>query len=165
MKNFTHLYVVYTSYFIGKDAMRERDESVKKKKKNERDTMVSGWGSWAGDGAPPPKPPKVLPKRLQPPTTNKKKRRRQDDGKKNVIINEKRVKKNAKFQIENIPYPFTSREQYEKAMHGGVGYEWNVTGAVKEMTRAEVITRTGKMIQPIHKKSKTKKQKRAPAKF
>lgn len=157
--------VIFLCCTIGKDIMRERDDSVKKKKKNEKDTMVSGWGSWTGDGAPPPKPPKALPKHLRAPTKNKKKRRRQDDGKKNVIINEKRVKKNAKFQIEHIPYPFTSREQYEKAMHGGVGYEWNVTGAVKEMTRPEVITRTGKMIQPIHKKSKTKKQKRAPAKF
>lgn len=145
-----------------KDAMRERDDPSKKQK--EDNNSVSGWGSWTGQGAPAPRPPKSLPKRLKPPTKKEKKRKRQDDGKKNVIINEKRVKKNAQYQIANIPYPFTSREQYERAMCGGVGYEWNVTGAVKAMTREEVVTRTGKIIRPINKNTKSK-NKRAPAKF
>ena len=48
-------------------------------------------------------------------------------------------------------------------MAGAMGKEWNVTGAVKNMTRPEVLTRAGKMIRPISKKAKVK---RAPlAKF
>lgn len=124
---------------------------------------VSGWGSWAGDGAPAPKPPKKLPKSLQAPEKKLQKRRRKDDGKKNIIINAKRVKKTGQFQIENIPHPYSSRAQYERAMAGAMGKEWNVTGAVKNMTRPEVLTRAGKMIRPISKKAKVK---RAPlAKF
>ena len=139
--------------------MRTRDDHSKKLNES---TFVSGWGAWAGDGAPAPKPPKKLPKRLAPPEKKIKRRKRKDDGKKNVIINAKRIKKTAKFQLQNIPHPFTSREQYERAMTGAVGKEWNVTGAVKNLTRAEVLTRAGKMIKPINKKAK---MKRAPAKF
>ena len=144
-----------------KNAMTDRDDHGKKKK--EEDKQVSGWGSWAGDGAPAPRPPKKLPKHLAAPEKKVQKRRRTDDGKKNVIISAKRVKKTAKFQIESIPHPYSSREQYERAMAGGMGQEWNVTGAVKNLTRPEILTRAGKMIRPITKKAKVK---RAPlAKF
>ncbi len=139
--------------------MRTRDDYSKKEKESK---FVSGWGSWTGEGAPLPKPPKKLPKRLEAPQKKIAKRQRQDDGKKNVIINAKRIKKTAKFQLENIPHPYTSREQYERAMTGAIGKEWNVSSAVKNMTRADVLTRAGKMIKPV---SKTAKAKRNPAKL
>jgi len=142
-----------------KEAMRERDDPTRKAK--EETKVASGWGSWAGEGAPAPKPPRRLPKKLQPPE-KKERRKRKDDMKKRVIINEKRVKRTAQFQLAEIPYPFTSREQYEKAMAGSIGAEWNVSGAVKDLTRPEVLTRAGKIIQPISKRAKAK---RAPAKF
>jgi len=143
-----------------KEAMRERDDPTRKAKKE--DKFASGWGSWAGEGAPAPKPPRRLPKKLMPPEKKVERRKRKDDKKKRVIINEKRVKRTAQFQLTDIPYPFTSREQYERAMAGSIGQEWNVTGAVKDMTRPEILTRAGKIIQPMAKKAKTK---RAPAKF
>lgn len=144
-----------------KDTMREREDPSKKKE--EENKTVSGWGSWAGEGAPPPRPPRKIPKHLAPPEKKKEKRRRMDDGKKNVIISAKRVKKSAKFQMENVPYPYSSREQYDRAMAGSIGAEWNVSGAVKNFTRADVVTRAGKIIRPISKKAKVK---RAPlAKF
>ncbi len=139
-----------------KETMRDRDDLLKKKKLLD-DKKVSGWGSWAGEGAPAPRPLKKLPKRLQAPEKKMQKKRRKDDGKKNVIISAKRVKKNAQFQIENIPHPYSSREQYERAMAGAMGAEWNVTGAVKNMTRPEVLTRAGKIIRPISKKAKVKR--------
>uniref|UniRef100_A0A7S1YUJ8 Uncharacterized protein n=1 Tax=Ditylum brightwellii TaxID=49249 RepID=A0A7S1YUJ8_9STRA len=148
-----------------KNEIRERDDPTLQKKDEDANT-VSGWGSWVGVGAPPPKKKsrKNLPAHLQPPEKKKeeKGRRRQDDNKKNVIINERRIKKNAKFQLHHIPHPYTSREQYEIAMAGGVGPEWNVSHAVKELTRPEIYTRAGKIIQPL---SKNAKAKRAPAKF
>ena len=144
-----------------KDAMKDRDDHSKKHKDDNK--QVSGWGSWAGEGAPAPRPPKKIPKRLQAPDKKVQKRRRKDDGKKNVIINAKRMKKTAKFQIENIPHPYSSRDQYERAMAGAMGAEWNVSGATKNMTRPEILTRAGKIIRPISKKAKVK---RAPlAKF
>ncbi|GKZ00311.1 hypothetical protein MPSEU_000984000 [Mayamaea pseudoterrestris] len=122
-----------------------------------------GWGSWTGAGAPPPKPPRTMPKRLQPPEKTLGKRARADEKKPNVILSEKRMKRLANnYMLAAVPYPFTSREEYEKAMSGSLGKEFNVTGAFKEMTRPAVMTRPGKVIQPI---SKTVKVRRSAAKF
>jgi U3 small nucleolar RNA-associated protein 14 len=145
-----------------KATVAERDDPTRKPKEQSSKT-VSGWGSWTGDGAAPPKPPRKLPKRLQAPEKQLPKRKRQDDKKPHVIINEKRLKKTAnQFQIAHIPYPYQSREEYERAMTGAVGKEWNVTSGVKNMTRPEIMTRAGKIIQPISKKVK---QRRPAAKF
>jgi len=144
-----------------KEAMVTRDDPTRKQQESSKE--VSGWGSWAGEGAPLPKPARKLPKHLKPPEKKLPKRKRQDEKRRNVIINEKRVKKTSNnYQIANIPYPYTSREEYERAMAGGVGSEWNTTGGVKNMTRSEILTRAGKIIQPLSKKVKVR---RAPAKF
>jgi U3 small nucleolar RNA-associated protein 14 len=139
----------------------DRDDPTRKVKDEPKTT--NGWGSWAGQGAPAPKPPRKLPKKMQAPEKKLPKRKRADVKKPLVILNEKRIKKTSgSFQIANIPYPYTSREEYERAMSGGVGNEWNVTSAVKNMTRPEIITRAGKVIQPI---SKRVKAPRPAAKF
>ena len=139
----------------------ERDDPIRKKEANPNTAM--GWGSWAGEGAPAARPPRKLPKHLQPPEKKLPKRKRQDEKKPNVIINEKRLKKTANaFQITHIPYPYKSREEYEKAMAGGLGKEWNVSSSVKNLTRPDILTRAGKVIQPISKRAK---QSRTAAKF
>ena len=147
-----------------KDALAAEDDPTRKVD-SKAAKEVSGWGSWAGMGAlPPPPRKKKLPKKLQAP--NKKedpKRKRLDDKKPDVIINQKRLKKTANtFMLGEVPHPYSSRAEYEEAMLGGVGKEWNVTSAFKNMTRPEILTRAGKIIQPISKKVKVA---RAPAKF
>ena len=113
----------------------------------------------------PPRRKKTFPKHLKAPKSKKQdtKPKRKDSHLKHVIISEKRVKKNAKFQLGSVPYPYQSREQYEKAMSGTIGREWNVSNSVKNMTRPEVVTRIGKMIKPISRKAKI--PARGPAKF
>lgn len=138
-----------------KSTVMDREDHGKKERDDNK--LVTGWGSWAGEGAPPPKPLRRLPKKLAIPERKNEKRPRQDEGKKNVIISAKRIKKAAKFQVENVPYPFTSREQYERAINGAVGPEWNISTAVKNFTRPEVVTRAGKIIRPISKKAKVKR--------
>ena len=125
---------------------------------------VSGWGSWTGVGAPPPSRPRKLPKKLEPPKKKKEEsRKRKDAGKPDVIVNQKRLKKMASnYMLGDVPHPYSSRIEYEQAMLGGVGLEWNVTTSFKNMTRPEILTRSGKIIQPISKKAKVV---RAPAKF
>lgn len=150
--------------FAREKVMVEIEESERKSKKKLDNGLADGWGSWAGAGAPPPPLSRNLPAHLQPPKKKPVKREREHAAAKpNVIINQKRLKKMAdSFMIAQIPYPYTSREEYERSMTGGVGREWNVTSSFKDMTRQNVITRPGKIIQPISKKSK---QTRAPAKF
>ena len=141
--------------------MKDRDDPTRQKKEEK---TVSGWGSWAGAGAPQPRKPRNLPKHLSAPKKVERPAKRKDDGISTVIINEKRQKKIAQFQKAEIPYPYKSRQEYEKAIAGNLGHEWNTMNGVKEMTRPSVIVRAGKVIQPISKKSKAK-IKRAPAKF
>ena len=145
-----------------KERMAERDDPTRQSAKEVK--AVSGWGSWAGAGAPPPKKPRKLPPKLQAPmkkTENAPKRK--DDGMGTVIINEKRLKKTSKFQLNEIPYPYKSREEYERALAGNLGQEWNTVQGAKEVTRPSVLVRAGKIIQPITKKAKG--PKRGPAKF
>lgn len=147
-----------------KEGIEEQEEDPTRKKRKEKamDT-VSGWGSWTGTGAPLPRPPRKLPKRLQAPEKKLTKRKRDDAKKPHVIMSEKRVKKLAdSFMVSQVPHPFTSREEYERAMAGGVGREWNVSKSFKDMTRPEIMTRPGKIIQPLSKRAK---QTRPAAKF
>ena len=147
-----------------KERMKERDDPTRKK---DEEKFVSGWGSWAGAGAPPPKKPRKLPPKLRAPTSKKVDKatvQRKDDGMSTVIINERRLKKTAKFQLSEIPYPYRSREEYEKSIAGNIGQEWNTMHGTKEMSRPAILVRAGKIIQPIGKRSK-QKVKRAPAKF
>merc|ERR1712176_1073892 len=102
--------------------------------------------------------------KLQAPKRKKDdKRKRSDHYKPDVIINQKRLKKTANnFMLADVPHPYASRAEYENAMLGGVGREWNVSSSFKNMTRPEILTQAGKIIQPISKKSKVR---RAAAKF
>ena len=151
-------------------AMAEEEESPAKKSRTKKrgklqSDAVVGWGSWAGKGAKPPPPPGgrkgKLPKKLLPPEKKMMaKRKRTDDTKPLVIISEKRIKKTAnKYMIADVPHPYRTREEYEAAMKGGVGREWNVTNSYKEMTRPDVLTRAGKIIQPLSKQVKRRRPK------
>ncbi len=158
--------------FAKEKARIEEEEDPTRRIRKEKEMKVSkGWGEWAGEGVKAPgswnmKKLNSLPKKLQPPPppaqpTNK--RQRADAKKPNVIISEKRISKLAdKYMIKTVPYPYTTREEYERSMQGGIGREWNVTDSVKDLTRPEIYARAGKIIQPLSKKVK---QVRTPAKF
>ena len=146
-----------------KRAIEELEDEVPKLKKDKGPQTTSGWGSWAGQGAPEPTK-RRLPPKLQPPPLKKQTKRQRTDAKRpNVIISEKRIKRTADaYMLAEIPYPFSSREEYERSMAGGVGKEWNVSSSVKDLTRPAIITRPGKIIQPLSKKVK---RQRPAAKF
>jgi U3 small nucleolar RNA-associated protein 14 len=119
----------------------ENDPTRKVEKNNNVSDEVVGWGSWTGQGALAPKPQK-LPKKLRAPKKKEEKRRRPDDYKPDVIINQKRLKKTANnFMLADVPHPYASRAEYEHAMLGGVGKEWNVSSSFKSMTRPQILTR------------------------
>ena len=149
---------------LEKEAIVRENDPTRMAQQEQISKEVSGWGSWAGEGVPPPpKRKRALPKKLQAPARKEPKGKRQDDRKPNIIINEKRIKKTANnFMLGEIPHPYTSRAEYEQAMMGGIGKEWNVTTSFKNMTRPEILTRSGKIIKPISKRAK---QARPAAKF
>lgn len=144
-----------------KATIEEQEDPIRKVKRGPDMDSASGWGSWTGAGALAPK------QRKSPPSIKQvsSKRKREDESKPRVIISETRPKKlTEKFVLTHIPYPYSSREEYERSIAGGIGREWNVSRSFKDMIRPSIITRNGKIIQPISNRCKHK-SKRPPAKF
>ncbi|CAB1097096.1 unnamed protein product [Ectocarpus sp. CCAP 1310/34] len=113
---------------------------------------LAGWGAWAGDGAPAPRGPtkrQVLAKNAQVKKEEAIKKARKDDRLPKVVLNEKRQKRSAKYMVSEVPYPFTSREQYERSLRQPIGGEWNTSQSVRAMTRPAVVVRAGVAVAPM----------------
>ena len=74
-----------------------------------------------------------------------------------VILNPKRHKKAGLLKVAQVPYPFTSRSEYERYMARPVGNDWNAAPAVKKLTRPAVSVRAGAAVEPIRKGGGRKK--------
>ena len=70
---------------------------------------------------------------------------RADYKKAHVIISEKRDKKAARYLVKDLPYPYTSRAQFERSMEVPLGTEWNTRLGFQRATLPKVVTkvRTG----------------------
>jgi Utp14 protein len=64
---------------------------------------------------------------------------RADHGKAHVIISEKKDKKAAKYLTKDLPYPYTSKAQFEKSMEIPVGTEWNTQVGFQRQTLPRVV--------------------------
>jgi U3 small nucleolar RNA-associated protein 14 len=120
---------------------------------------LPGWGSWAGEGAKKPnstttKKPRTapLPKIVQ---------RSNVPGLSHVIVSTKQANKAAvaKYLVERVPYPFTSHEQYERALRTAVGPDWNTPSVFAKAIKPAVLVRRGAIVDPVSwKKNSTKKR-------
>ena len=63
---------------------------------------------------------------------------RADFGKAHVIISEKRDKKAAKFLVQDLPYPYTSKAQFERSLQNPLGKEWNTRIATQRATLPKI---------------------------
>ena len=63
---------------------------------------------------------------------------RADFGKAHVIISERRDKKAAKFLVQDLPYPYTSKAQFERSLENPLGKEWNTRIATQRATLPKV---------------------------
>ncbi|KAI8990666.1 Utp14 protein-domain-containing protein [Trametes punicea] len=122
---------------------REMQEDAPK----EVDTTLPGWGSWGGLGTKkaPPKPHLVKKLAGVDPAT------RADYKKAHVIISEKRDKKAAKYLVKDLPYPYTSKAQFERSMEMPLGTEWNTRLGFQRATLPKVVTKMGTLITPLEK--------------
>lgn len=75
--------------------------------------------------------------------------KRKDKNLSNVIINEKLNKKILKYQSLDVPYPFETREQYERSLRMPVGQEWTSRETHQKLTMPRVITKQGVVIDPL----------------
>ena len=133
------------------DFAQQRSEELAPERPPAQPDLV-GWGSWAGEGAPAPRPKKKrkeAPVVVAPPTGAAANPR--------VILNPKRAKKAGLLKVAQVPYPFTSRSEYERYMARPVGGDWNAAPAVKKLTRPAVSVRAGAAVEPIRKGGGKKK--------
>ncbi|CAG8573767.1 2092_t:CDS:10 [Ambispora gerdemannii] len=119
----------------------------------EKDLTLPGWGSWAGKGVKK-KPTKNNNFRIiQKPVPGEgiEVSKRKDANLKHVIINEKRIKKATKYLATQIPYPYETREQYERSLRNPLGKEWNTYEVFQKMVKPRVTTKMGTIIDPLEK--------------
>jgi len=99
-------------------------------------------GSWGGAGVRKA-PPKLKCIKVIPgidPTT------RADHGKKNTIISEKKDKKVAKYLVKDLPYPYTSKAQFERTMGFPLGTEWNTRVGFQRGTLPRVVKKVSQTL-------------------
>jgi U3 small nucleolar RNA-associated protein 14 len=66
-----------------------------------------------------------------------------------VQISEKFDKKAAKLTTTTLPYPFTSKEAFDRSLRLPLGRQYNTDASFRDMTRPAVLTNTGEVIEPI----------------
>ena len=66
---------------------------------------------------------------------------RADCKKAHVIISEKRDKKAAKYLVKDLPYPYTSKAQFERSMDAPIGTEWNTRVGFQRSTLPKIVTK------------------------
>ncbi|KAI1871315.1 uncharacterized protein JN550_004760 [Neoarthrinium moseri] len=113
------------------------------------DNTLPGWGSWVGDGVSA-RDKKRHAGRFLTKVDGIKKDKRKDAKMKNVIMNERRIKKNSKYLASQMPHPFESVAQYERSLRVPVGPEWVTKKTHQDATKPRVIVKQG-IIAPMAK--------------
>jgi len=137
--------------FAGDNVIQEfaevKQRVIQEDAPKEVDTTLPGWGSWGGLGAKkaPPKPYLVKKIAGVDPTT------RADYKKAHVIISEKRDKKASKYLVKDLPFPYTSKAQFERNMDTPIGTEWNTRVGFQRSTLPKVVKKMGTVITPLEK--------------
>ncbi|KAI0673820.1 Utp14 protein-domain-containing protein [Trametes maxima] len=132
---------------VVQDFAEAKRREIQEDAPKEIDTTLPGWGSWGGTGMKKAPPKAHLVKKVAgiDPTT------RADYKKAHVIISEKRDKKAAKYQVKDLPYPYTSKAQFERSMEVPLGTEWNTRVGFQRATLPKVVTKMGTLITPLEK--------------
>jgi len=128
-------------------AAEKRKDVEKELPKNDGPTQMPGWGMWKDQQ-------RVPAWMLRERAAAEKKRadaaaRRKDAKLKHVIISERFDKKADKFSVQEVPYPFKSREDYERSVRMPLGREFMTDKVHRDMTRPAVLKTTGVMIDPL----------------
>ncbi|KAI4196318.1 MAG: hypothetical protein LQ350_006635 [Teloschistes chrysophthalmus] len=139
--------------FAGDDVVasfeKEKEEVMQSEDEKVIDNTLAGWGNWTGPGigkkAQRRNQKRFLSKQEGVPTA-----KRQDAKLDKVIINEKRVKKTAKYLASQLPHPFETRQQYERSLRLPVGPEWITKETFQSATKPRILMKQG-IIAPMSK--------------
>lgn len=141
----------------------EEEFDAEKKAENEAampkvEAQLPGWGSWAGMGAEKAETKQEAKARRRKEEQEKQRvaearknaPARRDAGMGRVILSEKRDKKAAKLLVKAVPFPYKTREEYERAMRVPLGPQWNTSAGFAGLTRPELTSKTGQNIKPLN---------------
>lgn len=118
-----------------------------------------GWNEWAGQGSginnEKIRQRAERAEKLRRDKINELRKNRADSKTKGVVLNtEERDKKFAhKYWVKELPHPYSSQEQYQKAMASAVGKEWKTHQSFKRSIQPEVLTKAGEIIKPLKLKT------------
>ncbi|XP_061699371.1 U3 small nucleolar RNA-associated protein 14 homolog A [Syngnathoides biaculeatus] len=133
------------------DFVKEKKKQANADKPRVVDLTLPGWGEWGGSGLRPSlKKRRRFRVKTGPPPPRK------DDRRPGVIISEKRNGSLSLHQLNSQPFPFTSPAQFESTLRAPVGRTWNTERTVKKLTKPEVLTRLGAVIEPMAREELTK---------
>ncbi|CAE6478670.1 unnamed protein product [Rhizoctonia solani] len=132
---------------VVEDFAAEKRRVIEEDAPKEVDTTLVGWGSWGGHGTKKQAPRPNLIKKIAGVDASK----RADAGKKHVIISEKKDKKASKYLVKDLPYPYTSKEQFERSMATPIGTEWNTRVAHQRAVLPRVVKKMGTVIDPLER--------------
>ena len=76
---------------------------------------------------------------------------RKDGRQAHVIINEGANREIQQYQVDALPHPFQSKQQFEYLASQPVGKEWTGVLHHDRLTRPAVKTRAGEVVAPIRK--------------
>ncbi|KAH9864464.1 hypothetical protein J1614_010398 [Plenodomus biglobosus] len=135
---------------VAAEFAQEKKATVAEEASSETITHLPGWGAWTGDSLTP-----AQKKRNLGATTITKKdgieaSKRKDRKLEKVIINEKRVKPNVAYMATQLPFPFETKEQYERSLRLPKGKEWTTKRTHQQATKPRVIVKQG-VIGPLRK--------------
>ncbi|KAK0707542.1 Utp14 protein-domain-containing protein [Lasiosphaeris hirsuta] len=139
--------------FAGEDIVgefeREKNEAMREDDDKEIDNTLPGWGNWVGDGVSAREKSRHQG-RFMTKVKGVKQEDRKDFKLKDVIISEKRIRKNDKYLATQLPHPFESQQQYERSLRIPVGPEWSTKETFQGTTKPRVIIKQG-IIAPMSK--------------
>ncbi|KAF8422552.1 small-subunit processome, partial [Tirmania nivea] len=148
--------------FAGDDVQAEfeveKGREVDEDETKEIDESLPGWGSWSGAGINESKKRAKAEKRgfgkggkftKVVPGVDKEKRK--DAKLAKVIISEKKVKKNIRYQATTLPFPYETKAQYERALRLPIGKEWSTKTTFQEATMPRVLVKRGTVVEPMRK--------------
>ncbi|KAJ8712426.1 hypothetical protein PYW07_005268 [Mythimna separata] len=123
---------------------QEKEDEINKDKPEPINATLPGWGAWGGKGVKPQKrkrnrfilktPPKIP---------------RRDENKGDIIIKEFKDPKLAIHKVKDVPFPFESVKDYEASIRAPLGNTFIPEKAHKKLIRPSVITKAGKIIEPM----------------
>jgi U3 small nucleolar RNA-associated protein 14 len=122
----------------------EKQQEIAEDGDKEVDVTLPGWGSWGGSDIAPKK---RFIKKVKGVVNEK---NRKDFKLDKVIISEKVNKKTAAvYNAKSVPFPFETREQYERSLRMPIGQEWSTRESHQNLIKPRVIIKPGLVIDPI----------------